>query len=518
MLLRRAALISSIAAFLVGCASLAPTPTSTPTPTITPSPTETATLTASPSPTVTATATATLIPTATSTSTITPSPTIAPTPSNTPAPVAPFVYDNWEQPSFPRDTVASLARLPFIVFVNQNNRDSEGDRRTPQPGRSVQTLYYVSPGVTGLIPVLEMDVSTGTQIYPAPTGDVFAYFRQDLPDTTGLYIVDLAIPFSGRVLPINNLVQRGFLNEPSWAPDGSRMVIAQATGYDMDIYTIGRDGTYSLPLVRSGAYEFFPVWSPDGQYIAFVSDRPTCPSWIPGEAGTCDGTGASPPRGGQLFIVEVATGAVTQLSDVFITEPPRWVNARQIAFASGEPALGDPGRSLWIVDVIERIPREFRLAVGDTPIKLSEAWSPGGSQILFQSADGETQVVLANADGSEVGRVGDLQFARYGMVASWSPDGTRFAVGGIGGQCPFGVVVLRNTSEVIAFANPPPSMCDPVYSPDGRFIAFTGVNPRLDGRLDVYYANGNGFGAQSVTASLRGQMELLGWVGATGGG
>jgi Tol biopolymer transport system component len=382
----------------------------------------------------------------------------------------------------------------------------------------VQTLYYLSPGVTALIPVLEMDAATGTRIYPAPTGDVFAYFRQDAPGTTGLYIVDLAIRFSGRVLPIDSMVQRGFLNEPSWAPDGSRMAIALATGYDMDIYTVGRDGTNPTPIVRSGAYEFFPAWSPDGQYIAFVSDSATCPSWVPGEPGTCDGTGMPAPRGGQLYIVEVATGALTRLSDAFITEPPRWVNARQIAFASGEPALGDPGRSIWLVDIFERQPREFRLAFGDTPIKLAESWSPGGSQVIYQAADGQTEIVLANADGSEVGRLGGFVFARYGMAVSWSPDGTRLAVGGVGGQCPYGVVVLRNTAEIIAQANPPPSMCDPIYSPDGRFIAFVGINPRIDGRKDVYYANNNGFGAQNATASLRGQIELLGWVGAGAGG
>jgi Tol biopolymer transport system component len=433
--------------------------------------------------------------------------------------VTAFAYDNWENIPFPAETVSALGRLPFIAFINQNNRDSEGDLRTPQPGRAVQTLYYISPGVTGLIPVLEMDVATGTQIYPAPTGDVFAYFRQDLPGTTGLYIVDLAIRFSGRVLPMESLVQRGFLSEPSWSPDGARMAIALATGYDMDIYTVGRDGTNPTPITRSGAYEFFPAWSPNGQYIAFVSDRLACPSWIPGEPGTCDGTDAQPPRGGQLFIVEVATGEVTQLGDAFITEPPRWINERQIAFSNGEPALGDPGRSLWLVDIFERRPREFRLSDGsDTAIKLSESWSPGGSQMLFQAANGDTEVVLANADGSVVGRFSDLTFSRYGMAASWSPDGTRVAIGGVGSQCPFGVIVLRNTAEVVAQSNPPPSMCDPVYSPDGRFIAFVGVNPSRDGRLDVYFANNNGFGAQNVTGSLRGQMALLGWVGAASGG
>jgi Tol biopolymer transport system component len=56
-------------------------------------------------------------------------------------------------------------------------------------------------------------------------------------------------------------------------------------------------------------------------------------------------------------------------------------------------------------------------------------------------------------------------------------------------------------------------MCDPAFSSDGAFIAFTGVNPRVDGRIDVYYANSNGFGANNLTVDLKGQVDFIGWVG-----
>ena len=34
-----------------------------------------------------------------------------------------------------------------------------------------------------------------------------------------------------------------------------------------------------------------------------------------------------------------------------------------------------------------------------------------------------------------------------------------------------------------------------------------------DGRVDVYVAGPNGFGASNLTANLRGTVQLLGWVG-----
>jgi Tol biopolymer transport system component len=56
-------------------------------------------------------------------------------------------------------------------------------------------------------------------------------------------------------------------------------------------------------------------------------------------------------------------------------------------------------------------------------------------------------------------------------------------------------------------------MCDPTYSPDGAWLAFTGVNPQVDGRVDVYVANTNGTGAVNLTGGLRGTILLLGWFG-----
>ena len=515
---RRLLLVAVLLAFLTGCQALS-APTPTPTPSATPTETATATLTLTPTSSPTATATATVTPTATVTDIPSPTPTetISPTPSNTPGPVAVFTYDNWERVAFSDDLLGRLVNTPFIAFINQNNRETVGDVRTPQPDTGLQTLYYVAPGVTGLVPILEMSDTTGGQVFMAPSGDVFAYLRQDTPSLAGLYIVDLVSDFSGRVLPLETLVQRGFVSEPVWAPDGSRLAITLATAYDLDIYTIRRDGTNPTPIVRSGAYEFFPAWSPDGRYLAFVSDVGICRSWIPGDVDTCDGTEAPPPTAGTLFVIELATGQVTPLATQLISEPPRWINDRQIVFASGQPALGDPERSLWIVDITERIPRQFTLVDGrDDPLKLAEVWSPDGRFVLYQAAGASTEIVLATSSGDEVGRLDALAFPRFGMAAAWSPDGTRLAVGGVGGQCPYGVVVLRETLEFVARGNPPPSMCDPVYSPDGRFIAFIGINPRVDGRRDVYFANSNGFGAQNVTASLRGQIELLGWVGARG--
>lgn len=510
------------AGLLAGCAALspaAPTPTVTPTPlptateTATALPTETATPTLTPSPLPTATPTET--PTPTLTPSVTPLPTLTPTPSSTPGVSVGFVYDNWEFIEAP-DDILTLLEQPLIAFTNTNNRDTVGDVRTPQPGNNIEILYYATPRGTRT-PILQTDASTGGQIFIAPTGSSIAYMRYTTnPAQTGLYVIDMTLrtPVSGRVLPIDSLVQRGIPSSPVWTADGTRLAITLATGYDLDIFSVGRDGSYTN-LTNSGSYDMFPAWSPDGRMLAFVSDRDLCPSWIPGEPGTCDGTGTPSPTGGYLYVMDVDTRTVTLLAEEWVTEPPRWITPRQIAFTTGEPAFGDPNRDLWVVDTVTRQARQLRMASGGDPIKLAEAWSPTGQQVFFQAANATTtELVLATVDGGEIARTGELTFTRYGVAASWSPDGGLLAIGGVNGQCPYGVIVRTVQFEAVSTLNPPPSMCEPQYSPDGDFLAFTGVNPRTDGRIDVYSANANGYSAVNLTGTLRGTMDLIGWVGA----
>lgn len=426
------------------------------------------------------------------------------------------MFDNWQLVQLPSN-ILTLLQTPILAFINTNDRDGVGDTRTPQPATNVQTLYYMPPtSSTARIPVLQMPSSTNRQIYISANGRSIAYFLDtDSPQTTGLYVLDIESGISGRILPLDSLVQRGKLNQPTWSPDGRRLALALATGYDMDIFVIGRDGTNPENLTQSGAYDFWPSWSPDGRYMLFVSDRARCPSWIPGDPGACDALlTPEPPAGGNPFIVEIESGAVTQLSDQWITEPPRWLNNRQVTFASGDPTTGDSERTLWIADISSEQAREVKLADGtDSPLRLSEAWAPDGSAVVYQSAGTTTEIIAVSTDGRLLGRTNELNFARFGMAAAWSPDGQRIAIGGAGGQCPNGISVFDRTLTFVGRRVPPPSMCEPVYSPDGQFLAFTGVVPNVDGRVDVYAGNFNGQSTANLTGSLRGTITLLGWFG-----
>lgn len=500
-------------------ATASPTATPTETVTFTPSATLTASETATITPTPTNSPTSTASPTASDTPTLTPTPTQSPTPVNTPLPTPILFFDEWELVDLP-DSVTGGLSSPRIAFVNQNNSETIRNLSTAQPPTNNETLYFASPSnPADRIPILELDAATGDQIYLAPLGNAVSYFVSNSREfAPGLYVLDIPNGISGRILTASSLTARGLFNAPSWHPDGRRIAVVVESGYSLDIMTFSLDSSTWRPLIDDGSFDFWPRWSPDGRYLAFVSDRAVCPTWNPTQSDACDPDVDPLPTGGNLYVMEAATNTITQLSDQYMTEPPYWINNRQIAFAVGGDQfdLLNQSRTLWIATPGDGTSRPINLADRPEPqFNVSETWSANGTRVIFQHiTDNAAETVVMDTNGTRLATIDDLTFARFTLSAAWSPDGTRLALGGSGGQCPFGIRVLDENYSVVARGNQPRSMCEPVFSPDGQYIAISGVNPSVgDGRVDIYSTSPNGFNAINLTANLRGQMILLGWVG-----
>lgn len=137
-----------------------------------------------------------------------------------------------------------------------------------------------------LIWIAEVEGAVQTQI----GSDTLDYFNPAwLPDGTGLLYVRsreglLEIVRSGADGSGETAIGRNFAGEFSFisdlapSPDGSRLAFsAQPVDQGLDIpiqvYVMGLDGGDPVALTSGLDNNFDPTWSPDGRYIALVSDR-----------------------------------------------------------------------------------------------------------------------------------------------------------------------------------------------------------------------------------------------------
>lgn len=447
--------------------------------------------------------------------------TPTPPPAPAPQPVSEPVFENWTRVDLPAFVNDGLSR-PYLVIVNQNDSETITNLSTAQPTTDRATLYFADPlERENRIPILSYDPTQITRFFPSPDGRAVAYLRTS-GDTNlrGLWVIDLTQNISYQVLRGESLVLRGLENNPAWSPDGRRLALALETGYHLDIFVFDLAAPVApwSGLVRDGSFNFWPSWSPDGRYVAFVSDRMTCPTWEPTQPDACTATLNAAPRGGQVHVLDTQTGIITRLSDAMTFERPYWINTRLLAFSGGDAFdLFTPSRELYLAQVPAMTAQ--RVTLEDAPddiVYVRERWAADGTRVIFQNAGPVNEIVVMSASGERQGTLADVSLARFALAADWTPDGSRLAVGGTSGQCPYGVRVLNEDLRFVATGTAPRNVCNPVYAPDGTFLAYTAIsNDRaaLDGRRDIYVSSPDGFGATNLTIDLRGQMTMIGWVG-----
>ena len=65
-----------------------------------------------------------------------------------------------------------------------------------------------------------------------------------------------------------------FDGNPSWSPDGAKIVFQSKRDGNYEIYVINADGSNQTRLTHNDRADIDPAWSPDGTRIAFASNRP----------------------------------------------------------------------------------------------------------------------------------------------------------------------------------------------------------------------------------------------------
>lgn len=265
---------------------------------------------------------------------------------------------------------SAASRLLFLVERRLYRVDSDGEGLvqvsgagedvlspawSPDGGRIAYTLFGAGGG-----PIVVRTLATGQRtvvfgtasalnITPAfaPDGRTLAFARSD-EDGTDIYTVDLAQQCCLQRLTVGRFSDN---LSPTFAPDGRRLAFVSSRAGQPQIYGMAGDGTDQELLAP---FDFgvtgssnAPEWSPDGASVVFHRDVSRAP---------------------QVFVLDVATRRVRQLTSSGRNEDPTWApDGRHVAFVSDRSGR----RQLWVIDTITGRIRQLQLP-GQTRLP---AWS-----------------------------------------------------------------------------------------------------------------------------------------------
>jgi hypothetical protein len=184
---------------------------------------------------------------------------------------------------------------------------------------------------------------------------------------------------------------------PSWSPDGDRLAFVSDRDGNREIYVMAADGTDPVNLTQDPAEDWTPTWSPDGTQIAFASFRDG--NW---EIYVMSSDGTDPQR--------ITNSASADYA-------PAWSPVGDtIAFVSDRS--GNLDIFLMTPDGTDLTPLTTDDATDQAP-----AWSPDGRQLLWESYRGENMEIMAmEVPGGEPRNLTQDAYADdHG--GTWSPSG-----------------------------------------------------------------------------------------------
>lgn len=244
---------------------------------------------------------------------------------------------------------------------------------------------------------------------------------------------------------------------PSLSPDGKSLAYAGRSAGNWDIYLQRVGGSNPLNLTKdSPADDSQPAFSPDGERIAFrserdgggiylmgatgesitrISDFGYSPSWSPDGGQILVGTEKTPqpstrPTKSQLWKIDVKSGERRMISEGDALQPHYSPHQQRIVYWS-RPSKAGQREDIWT------IPAEggeaVRVTSGST-IDVNPVWSPDGKYLYFSSSRGGSmniwRVPVDEKSGATAGEpeaVTTIGAASSALQLSLSRDGRRLA-------------------------------------------------------------------------------------------
>ncbi|HET9212755.1 MAG TPA: protein kinase [Thermoanaerobaculia bacterium] len=281
---------------------------------------------------------------------------------------------------------------------------------------------------------------------------------QERRQTSQLWIADVA---TGQ----KKLLSPGDAVQPSWSPHGQRIAYwGLPTGKARRIlWTIAPEGGSPEPVIDDENVNWDPVWSPDGRYLYYVSDR----------SGSMNvwGVPIDEASGRVLGEPRALTTSSQPLGLLSIAR-----DGRQIVYATDERKSN---LERWPLNpATMQVDAKLQPVTQGSRAVRSAAVSPDGQWVVFDTAFPQEDLFVVRADGSGQRQLTSDTFKD--RWPQWLPDGSHilFYSNRSGGGDNYGAWSIRaDGSELQAIRNGTP---DPVFNPipaptGGRIVAFLGT-------------------------------------------
>jgi Tol biopolymer transport system component len=303
-----------------------------------------------------------------------------------------------------------------------------------------------------------------------------------------LYWTQTAIDMSVVVLPIEGgevrpIVPGAFL--PSWRPDGKAVgfVYGGFVGADwvlnwegglVDVDSTTASPTSAVQGVITGYHEDFqPVWSPNGEWIAYHSHRSPTPVPLYAWPGATD----------DIWVRRAGSTEEIRLTDYgWEVGSPDWSrDGRQLLFTGWlRPDKGEGRGTYAAIVTIDpssgRAVSHNKIPLGPIPSAEMATWSPTGREIAIEgiSKPGVHSIWIVRPDGSSARKLVEHSGQTYGGL-DWLPDGSALVYSALVDGHPQLFVVPTGGGTPRQLTRENASMLHPQISPDGRHIAATRI-------------------------------------------
>jgi len=240
-------------------------------------------------------------------------------------------------------------------------------------------------------------------------------------------------------------------------------------GAAKEVFLMDYDGKRLRRITTSGTINLVPVWSPDGNELAFVSFR-----------------GKQP--GVYVMSSEGKLGHLATIGGELSSAPDWAPDGRKLAYTSDI----DGNSEIYALD--RTTSRNTRLT-RHPGIDTAPAWAPNGREIAFTSdRSGSPQIYLMDAEGLNVRRIS--WDGPYNDSPAWSPDGSRLAyVSRIDGRFDLRVLDVA-TDRTNRLTHSEGNNENPRWSPDGRHLVFASNRA---GAWDIYTVRSDGTDVRRLT-------------------